>query len=240
MDPLTLTAIKFIIGGVLSSGTFFWVIIKLFIALKGKKIVVLGRRAIGKTVLQNYLSQGNWFDIYTATVAPEDLKERLFINNKKILAVKKSKDLPGFAINYTGDTIKLIKKSDLIILLLPAKELLESDDEAIQESNMIVHSITEFIEDQSAYKQNEEQLIFLVGNYFEDKKLLHFSKRENEDLAKDEDRFVALDSIQEIKANMITALKKIKLSHRVHVVLGSLASLESTEKLVNRIFSELY
>lgn len=207
---------------------------------QNKRIVVLGRRGIGKTVLQTYLSKRKWLDEYEATVSPKDLNSRLLFVNGKFIAATDSIDFPGNIDNYGETAIKNIKKSDLILLLLPAKELFEEKESAADEAYAFSNFIIQFIinNDKKNYKTiNENQMFFIVGNYFEDKVKLPFSQGKN--LATEQDKFGKLESIKTIKKQLENAYKEIEMYDKIYIALGSLASKKSAKTLVENIFAHI-
>lgn len=66
---------------------------KILIALKGKRLAVLGARAVGKTHLVRFLTSGSIPSEYKQTVAPEKASSRRFSLKELDLRIKDTLDI---------------------------------------------------------------------------------------------------------------------------------------------------
>lgn len=120
MSPFRIltSAISLIIGTAIA---FKWD--DIVIALKGKKLAVLGARGVGKTHLVQFLSTGSIPAEYRQTVAPEKVSSRRFQLKDLDLNVKESLDVNGDKSAY-AEWKELHDQADVVFYLLRADQLI--------------------------------------------------------------------------------------------------------------------
>lgn len=96
------------------------------VALKGKRVAVLGARAVGKTHLIKFLSSGSIPAEYKQTVAPEKTSGRRFHLRDLDLKVKDTLDVSGDKAAY-AEWKQLHDQADLVLYLLRADRLIAGD-----------------------------------------------------------------------------------------------------------------
>lgn len=95
-------------------------------ALNGKKIAVLGPREAGKTTLIKFLLQGKLSEEYVATSKPEKYSGKAYSLQDLELKIKDTTDVPG-DIQSHDSWEQLYKEADLVLYLVDAKKLHDSD-----------------------------------------------------------------------------------------------------------------
>tara|TARA_R110002020_G_scaffold37705_5_gene113692 strand:+ start:10936 stop:11616 length:681 start_codon:yes stop_codon:yes gene_type:complete len=101
----------------------------ILIALKGKRITVLGERGVGKTTLVQFLTSGTLPTDVAQTLAPEKNPGRRFALKDLDLKVKDITDVSGSEDAY-AEWKKQVLGADMILYLLRA-DLVNQDDPAV-------------------------------------------------------------------------------------------------------------
>jgi len=98
------------------------------IALKGKKLAILGARGVGKTHLIKFLSSGSIPAQYKQTIAPEKASSRRFQLKDLDIKVKDTLDVSGDKAAY-AEWRERHDESDVVFYLLRADRLIARDAE---------------------------------------------------------------------------------------------------------------
>jgi energy-coupling factor transporter ATP-binding protein EcfA2 len=193
-------------------------------ALKGKKIAVLGARAVGKTTLLKYLAKGILIERYKQTLDKEEVESTRFKLEDLDIYLKKTDDVSGDIAAY-GAWKNLFDASDLIFYIVRTDELLKRDPATEKRCEDDLKQIQGWIKESKRRKQ-----FFIVGNHWS-------SDPEFKSLGADQmgnyiDRFRALPVVR-------TMTQLAGGAATVKVALGSLATERDADFLITRIFKQV-
>jgi hypothetical protein len=219
---VVIAALSLLIGGGATVIALNWD--KIVLALKGKKIAVLGARGVGKTHLIRFLSTGSIPAAYKQTVAPEKASARRFQLCELDLKLKKTLDLSGDKAAY-AEWKELHDSSDVVLYLLRADRLMVADAEVEARVRADLRHIGGWLEASS-----KRPRFFIVGTHCDlDSEFSGIPPDREGDYV---DKFQRLPVMTELVARGGGA-------HLVKVVLGSMKKLEDTEVLVYRLFNQV-
>lgn len=216
--PIVIALAVGVTGGVVVSSNWE----NMMYALKGKKIAVLGARAVGKTTLLKYLEKGILIERYKQTLNKQEV-ERIKLSDLDIL-LKKTDDVSGSKDAY-GVWKKLFEEADLILYIVRTDMLLKHDSSTEKRAEDDLEQIQRWIKDFQSKKQ-----FFIVGNHWDTDpvfKNLTPDKRGNY-----EDRFRALPVVRRM-TQLAGGAATVK------VVLGSLATEKDANELITSIFQQV-
>ena len=193
-------------------------------ALKGKRIAVLGARAVGKTTLLKYMEKGILIERYIQTVDKKDIERTRLKLGDLDIRLKKTDDVSGDKAVY-GQWMNLFKESDLILYIVRTDLLLNHDSFTEKRAEDDLQQIKEWIKGSNSKKQ-----FFIVGNHWNTDPIY---KNLTPDQKGDyQDKFTSLPVV-----------KRMTLlaggSSTVKVVLGSLASEADADTLISTIFRQV-
>ena len=193
-------------------------------ALQGKKIAVLGARAVGKTTLLKYLEKDILIERYRQTLDRQEV-ERIRVKLGDLdIRLRKTNDVSGGQAAY-GVWKELFDTSDLIFYIVRTDKLLKHDSATEKRCEDDLKQIQGWIKDSKTRKQ-----FFIVGNHWS-------SDPEFRDLAADQmgnyvDRFRALPVVKKM-TQLAGGAATVK------VALGSLETESNANFLITRIFQQV-
>ena len=191
---------------------------KIMIALKGKKLAVLGARKVGKTVLIKYLTTGTVTEDYRQTRRPEKTPARRFSLEDLDLVIKKSYDVPGR--DHFKQWKDITKEADIVLYLLRIDKLMEGDESTEEGIRRDMELISSWLE------ENPKKFpLFIIGTYFD---RLSGSKIEDYE-----------NTVRQMPILETITLLATKSGSDVRIILGSLRLKRDTEELVHNIFSQV-
>jgi hypothetical protein len=200
---------------------------RIVIAVKGKKLAVLGVRAVGKTTLIQFLTEGSIPPKYKQNVAPEQYRGNAFQLKDLQLSIKGGLDFGGTPDNY-GQWKKECQEADLILYLLRADQLLVGDETVegriLDDLKHIEGWLAEWRK-----KQKRPLPFFIIGTHCD--KDIDFRVLTDDTVGAFHDKFRDLPIMRELVARG-GGLQRVK------VVLGSMESIEATQNLVYEIFKQ--
>lgn len=198
---------------------------EIIIALKGKRLAILGARRVGKTHLARFLTSGSIPADYKQTVAPEKTAAHRFQLKDLDLKIKKGLDLSGDKANY-AEWKELHDQSDIVLYLLRADRLIAGDEEVESRARDDLRQISYWLESRG----KQRPLFFIVGTHCDlDREFATLTEDRVGDYM---DKFRRLPIMRELVAHSGGACL-------TKVVLGSMATIESTEALTYQIFSQV-
>lgn len=193
------------------------------IALKGKRLAVLGARGVGKTHLIKFLSTGTIPADYKQTIAPEKANSRRFSLKELDLKVKETLDLSGDKAAY-AEWKKLHDEADAIFYLLRADRLFAGDTNVETRVRDDLRHISGWLE------ARDPRPFFIIGTHCDlDTEFRNLSADKIGDYT---DKFNRLPIVTDM-VNRAGGAQKAK------VVLGSMKTLQDTETLVYQIFMQV-
>ncbi len=192
--------------------------------LKGKKIAVLGARAVGKTTLLKYLEKGILIERYKQTLDKEEVERTRVKLGDLDIHLRKTDDVSGDIAAY-GAWKNLFDASDLIFYIVRTDKLLKRDRATEKRCEEDLKQIQGWIKESKRRKQ-----FFIVGNHWS-------SDPEFKSLGADQmgnyiDRFRALPVVK-------TMTQLAGGAATVKVALGSLATEGDADVLITRIFKQV-
>lgn len=193
-------------------------------ALKGKKIAVLGARAVGKTTLLKYLAKGILIERYVQTLDKKDVERTRVKLGDLDIHLKQTHDVPGTPDAY-GVWKNLFDASDLIFYIVRTDKLLKRDPATEKRCEDDLKQIRGWIQESQIRKQ-----FFIVGNHWSSDP--EFKSLGADQMGNYSDRFKALPVVK----------KMILLAGgaaTVKVALGSLATERDADFLITRIFEQV-
>lgn len=194
------------------------------IALKGKRLAVLGARGVGKTHLVKFLTTGSIPVEYKQTVAPEKASSRRFQLNELDLKVQESLDVSGDKAAY-GEWKELHDKSDVIFYLLRADRLIAGDRDVEARVRDDLKHIGGWLN-----ARNPRPLFIIIGTHCDfDVEFCSISANKIGDYV---DKFRRIPIVTELVARGGGA-------QQVKVVLGSMKTIQDTEALVYQVFMQV-
>ncbi|MEY3304628.1 MAG: ADP-ribosylation factor-like protein [Pseudanabaena sp.] len=193
-------------------------------ALKGKKIAVLGARAVGKTTLLKYMEKGILLERYKQTLDKQDIERTRLKLGDLDIRLKKTDDVSGDKSAY-GAWKKLFDESDLVLYIVRTDLLLNHDPFTEKRAEDDLQQIKDWIKNPNSKKQ-----FFIVGNHWNTDPIY---KNLTPDQKGDyQDKFTALPVV-----------KKMTLlaggASTVKIVLGSLATEADADILITTIFRQV-
>lgn len=195
---------------------------KIIKALKGKKLAVLGERKVGKTSLLKFLTEGSIPEKYEATIeGGEKLCGRRFQLRDLELVIKDTRDVSGRR-GYSWE--RITKDADVVLYLLRADRLMEGHKPTEDRVRGDIEQIKRWLDDKP-----KEFPLFLIGTHC--------------DLTDPDLTTLPADKTGVYEDKMREKLQDIFLrgggERNVRLVLGSLKSAATTEKLVFHLFKQI-
>lgn len=198
---------------------------KIVIALRGKRLAVLGERGVGKTTLIQFLTTGTIPEEYEQTTNPEQTDARRFKLKNLSLNIKKSLDVSGDKTEY--DKWKLvIEDSDIVLYLLRVDKLMKGDKHTKGRIQEDMNQISRWLE-----KNKKKFPLFIIGTHC-DRTDPDFTKLPKDEIGDYVDRVRRMPSFKHIE-------RIGRKTNNVSVVLGSLKTIRDTERLIFRFLSEV-
>jgi len=194
------------------------------IALKGKKLAVLGARGVGKTHLVQFLSTGSIPSVYNPTVGVPRTSSRRFQLKDLDLNVKESRDVDGHKLSY-GDWKELHDQADVVFYLLRADQLIAGNRDTEARVRDDLKHIGGWLE-----SRNPRPRFFLIGTHCDCDP--EFNSTQADKVGNYTDKFRRIPVVVELVA-------RAGGSQQAKVVLGSMKTLENTEALVYKIFKQM-
>lgn len=224
--PLIFIAIAIIAGGAATTVAVLWdhIISK----LKGKKVAVLGARAVGKTHLIKFLTTGSIPEEYKQTVAPEKSKSKRLQLKELDLKIKNSLDVSGDKSAY-ADWKELVEAADFVFYLLRADRLIAGDKNVENRARDDLRHIGAWL-DKIEQGENIRPSLFIIGTHCDLDS--EFANLTQETIGGYADKFMRLPIVSELVMHG-GGMKHTK------VVLGSMKTISATEALVHQIFSQV-
>lgn len=211
-----------VIAAVLLGGTVAANWDKIIKALKGKKLAVLGEREVGKTSLLKFLTEGSIPETYEATIeGGEKLCGRRFQLRDLKLVIKDTRDVSGRR-GYGWE--RITKDADVVLYLLRADRFMEGHKPTEARVRGDIEQIKRWLQDNP-----KEFPLFLIGTHC--------------DLTDPDLTTLPADKTGVYEDKMREILQEIFLrgggERKVRLVLGSLKSAATTEKLVFLLFKQI-
>lgn len=193
-------------------------------ALKGKKIAVLGARAVGKTTLLKYMEKGILIERYKQTLDKQEVERtRVKLGDLDIL-LKKTNDVSGAKDAY-GAWKKLFDESNLIFYIVRTDRLLKHDSTTEKRAEDDLRQIQSWIKECKSTKQ-----FFIVGNHWDSDP--EFKNLTSDQMGDYVDRFRALPVVKKM-TQLAGGAATVK------VALGSLATEKDADTLMTTIFLQV-
>jgi energy-coupling factor transporter ATP-binding protein EcfA2 len=194
------------------------------VALKGKRLAVLGARGVGKSHLVKFLTTGSIPSEYKQTVAPEKASARRFQLKDLDLKVKDTLDVSGDKAAY-AEWKELHDEADVVFYLLRADRLLAGDYAVESRVRDDMRHIGSWLE-----ARKTRPRFFIIGTHCDLDN--EFAKVADDRVGDYIDKFRKLPIVSEIVARAGgTQLAK--------VVLGSMKTVHGTEALVYKTFMQV-
>ncbi|MFB2895409.1 hypothetical protein ACE1CI_21100 [Aerosakkonemataceae cyanobacterium BLCC-F50] len=240
-DPITTAVVLAFVAGISGTTTVFkWEDINY--ALRGKRIGILGDKAVGKTTLFNYLRDGKKPENYIQTLK-DTLDKKEIINNFEGLGVnilfRKTTDISGSEDFYPAWK-EIFLNSDIIFYLFRTDFLLNGNSKAIERIEADLQQITGWIESYNSWqtllnKTVQKKWFFIVGNHWIDDRDYQMvgSKNQSDYIDKVVEKTVIKNQRQKI---MDTISKCRFVKYQVKLVLGSLATSNDMDILLKKVF----
>lgn len=221
--PVIIVGVSLLFAGGVTTVVLKWDDIMLW--WKGKKIVVLGTRGVGKTTLIEFLFNGHLPESYQQTVRPTNAKGRRFsLKDLQLdVDVKSTIDLPG-SKDYYSDWKKAVLSSDVVIYLARTDEILSND---VKKNRLIINEIRHIRSWISESSQNKK--IYILTTY-----------------ADYIDKFNASDDIRDKFIESFRNLPSVRnlILHAgggdsTRLIVGSMVDTGETESLIYNLFMEI-
>ena len=196
---------------------------ELIVALKGKRLAILGARGVGKTHIVKFLSTGSIPAEYKQTVAPEKASSRRFQLKDLDLKVRDSLDVSGDKAAY-GEWKELHDQADVVFYLLRADRLVACDRDVESRVRDDMKHIGIWLE-----SRNPRPRFFIIGTHCDLDSEFRTTSADN--IGDYVDKFQRLRIVQEFVA-------RTGGTQQSKVVLGSMKTLQDTEALVYQIFMQ--
>lgn len=193
----------------------------LLIKLSGKKVAVIGQRAVGKTHLITFLSTGSIPTEYEQTLEATKSKQRRFQLQGLDLKLKPMIDVSGAKDAYKVWK-KCVEESDIVLYLFRA-DLLYKDDEATQ-TRVIddIHQIKQWIKN-----KKHSRRFFIIGTHCD---LIPEYAALNKNTKGDfKDSIAKLDVVKEIN----------QLVPSEEMFLAAMNDQKGTEELIYKVFYQI-
>lgn len=218
--PIAIAAVLAVIGTTIAVVQWDQIVV----ALKGKRLAVLGARGVGKTHLIKFLASGSIPSEYKQTVAPEKASARRFQLKDLDLKVKDTLDVSGDKAAY-AEWKELHDKADVVFYLLRADRLIAGDPAVELRVRDDLRHISGWLE-----ARKTRPRFFIIGTHCDYDG--EFTALSADRLGDYVDKFRKLPIVAELVARAGGA-------QQAKVVLGSMKSLEDTEMLVYQIFMQV-
>jgi energy-coupling factor transporter ATP-binding protein EcfA2 len=193
-------------------------------ALKGKKIAVLGARAVGKTTLLKYMEKGILIERYKQTLDKQEIERTRVKLGDLDIWLKKTDDVSGDKAAY-GGWKKLFEEADLILFVVRTDMLLKHDLETEKRAEADLRQIQAWIKECESKKQ-----FFIVGNHWDSDP--DFKKLTPDQMGDYVDRFRALPVVKKM-TQLAGGAATVK------VALGSLSNERDSDTLITTIFRQV-
>lgn len=194
------------------------------IALRGKRLAVLGARGVGKTHLVKFLTTGAIPAEYKQTVAPEKASSRRFSLKDLDLKVKETLDLSGDKAAY-AEWKELHDEADVVFYLLRADRLIAGDRDVEGRVRDDLRHISGWLEGRSPRPR-----FFIIGTHCDFD--AEFQSTSADKIGDYVDKFRRLPIVSELVARAGGA-------QQAKVVLGSMKTVQDTEALVYQVFMQV-
>lgn len=209
------------------AGTALFTAIKIFSTkdkyktLAGEKFSVLGLRQSGKSTFLNFLNNGSLPEKCDGTLDPENFKGKVTLQDFKF----------NFnAIDVGGDNFSSwkysLKESNYIIFLLNTPRLLDRDKQYQKELSEASYVISTYLE--TLKESTNQPKVILLGTFLDviDEKEYMSEKTEINIEAKLKENLLILD-----------LYSKFSTTNTVNLIVGSLKTQESTQRLTLRMLN---
>lgn len=194
------------------------------VALKGKRLAVLGARGVGKTHLIKFLTTGSIPTEYMQTLAPEKTSGRRFHLKDLDLKVKETLDVSGDKAAY-AEWKELHNQADVVFYLLRADRLIAGDADVEDRVRGDLWHIGNWLKERQPRPK-----FFIIGTHCDfDPEFVCLSEDKIGDYV---DKFRRLPIVYELVAHGGG-------TQHVKVVIGSMKDTEKTEALVYQIFMQV-
>ncbi|KAB2911235.1 MAG: hypothetical protein F9K40_01160 [Kofleriaceae bacterium] len=194
------------------------------VALKGKRLAVLGARGVGKTHLVKFLTTGSIPAEYKQTVAPEKASARRFQLSDLDLKVKDTLDVSGDKAAY-AEWKELHDQADLVFYLLRADRLIAGDQDVEARVRDDLRHIGGWLEGRAPRPR-----FFIIGTHCDFD--AEFQSTSADKIGDYVDKFRRLPIVSELVARAGGA-------QQAKVVLGSMKTIQDTEALVYQVFTQV-
>lgn len=197
---------------------------EILIALKGKRLAILGARGVGKTHLVKFLTTGSIPAEYKQTVAPEKTSARRFQLKELDLKVKDTLDVSGDKAAY-AEWKELHDAADVVFYLLRADRLIAGDRDVESRVRDDLRHISGWLEMRSPRPR-----FFIIGTHCDYDAA--FQSLSSDKIGDYVDKFRRLPIVTELVARAGGA-------QQAKVVLGSMRTVQETEALVYQVFMQV-
>ena len=196
---------------------------KILMALKGKRLAVLGARAVGKTHLLQFLTTGSIPEGYKQNPSQKTAPRRFQLKELD-LKIKEGIDVPGSPDAY-AEWKELHDQADIVFYLLRADHLIAGDDDVEHRVRADLRHIGGWLE-----ARKPRPRFFIIGTHCDLDS--EFVGCPADKIGNYVDKFRKLPIMAELVARGGGA-KQAK------VVLGSMKTIPDTEALVYEIFVQV-
>jgi GTPase SAR1 family protein len=193
-------------------------------ALKGKKIAVLGARAVGKTTLLTYMEKGILIERYKQTLDKQEIERTRIKLGDLDIRLKKTDDVSGDKAAY-GVWKKLFEEADLVLYVVRTDLLLKHDSSTEKRAEDDMRQVQGWINECNSNKQ-----FFIVGNHWNEDP--EFKNLTPDQIGNYEDRFRVLPVVKKM-TQLAGGTATVK------VALGSLATEKDSDTLIEAIFRQV-
>lgn len=193
-------------------------------ALKGKKIAVLGARAVGKTTLLKYMEKGILIERYKQTLDKQEIERTRIKLGDLDIRLKKTDDVSGDKAAY-GVWKKLFEEADLVLYVVRTDMLLKHDSSTEKRAEDDLKQIQFWIKECNSKKQ-----FFIVGNHWDTDP--DFENLTSSQIGDYVDRFRLLPVVKKM-TQLAGGAATVK------VALGSLATEKDSDTLIATIFRQV-
>lgn len=193
-------------------------------ALKGKKIAVLGARAVGKTTLLKYLEKGILIERYKQTLDKQEIERTRIKLGELDIRLNKTDDVSGDKAAY-GAWKKLFEEADLVLYVIRTDMLLKHDSSTEKRAEDDLRQIQGWLKECDSKKQ-----FFIVGNHWDSDP--DFKNLTPDQMGDYVDRFRLLPVVKKM-TQLAGGAATVK------VALGSLATERDSDILITAIFRQV-
>jgi len=193
-------------------------------ALQGKKIAVLGVRAVGKTTLLKYMEKGILIERYKQTLDKQEIERTRIKLGDLDIRLQKTDDVSGDKAAY-GVWKKLFEEADLVLYIVRTDMLLKHDSSTEKRSEDDLRQVQGWIKECNSKKQ-----FFIVGNHWNSDP--DFKNLTPDQMGDYVDRFRALPVVKKM-TQLAGGAATVK------VALGSLATEKDSDTLITAIFRQV-